>query len=156
MHNLQNLTHEQLISLCQKKRSSVDFFDWLKISKLDLRGVWEKCERGDWMLWIAEESRISERILIGIGGECAASMLHRMTHPDSIAAVHACAAYYRGEIGDRELSAVQSAARDAAIKEVSNSAAFSVAYAIIGSASNCAWHSPLESAEVARKFIKIV
>ena len=76
--------------------------------------AWQKCEMGDWMLWISAKAGVDERKLFLAKGLCAQLSVPYMEDQRSVDAVNAAIAYGRGEIGYGELEKTNSAACAAA------------------------------------------
>jgi len=89
------------------------------------RPVWNKCERGDWMLWIAKKIGIDNKILTHAKYLCANQVRHLMKDKRSIAALDACKDYVEGKITRKQLDA------DAAAAYAAAAAAAAAAYAAV-------------------------
>lgn len=59
----------------------------------DIFDAWNKCQRGDWMLWLASKLKIDHRLLILAKGKCAETVLHLMEDDRSKGAVKAAIEY---------------------------------------------------------------
>ena len=94
--------------------------------EMTIEEVVEKCERGDWLLWLAKKVNIDDRNLTLAKGLCANTVRHLMTDERSIAAVDAAIAYGKGEIDREELNAASAAAY---ASYVAYDAAYDAAYA---------------------------
>ena len=78
------------------------------------RQAWNKCERGDWMLWIAKKIGIDDKILTHAKYLCANQVRHLMKDKRSIAALNACKDYVEGKITREQLDDATAAADAAA------------------------------------------
>lgn len=76
--------------------------------------VWQTCERGDWMLWLAQRADIDTRTLTLAKARCAELAIPYMTDERSINAVKVALAFGRGEATMEELKAAAYAAYAAA------------------------------------------
>jgi len=91
-----------------------------------LEEAWEKCERGDWMLWLYQKlypENIRELTLAK--GHCVNTVRHLMKDERSIKAVDAAIAFGEGKIGEEEL---RKAAAVAAAYVAAAAAAYTAAY----------------------------
>ena len=69
-----------------------------------LEEAWEKCKRGDWMMWLyvhLHPDHIKERVLVA--GLCVNTVRHLMKDIRSITAVDSAIAFGKGEISKHEL-----------------------------------------------------
>lgn len=73
--------------------------------------VVEKCHRGDWLLWLAEEVRVEKHLLVLAGGLSANTVRHLMKDERSKNAVDVYIRYGQGHATDEELNAAMSDAR---------------------------------------------
>ena len=89
-----------------------DALDWIEENNIQsLKEAWEKCERGDWMLWLyirVHPKNIRERVLAA--GHCANTVRHLMKDDRSIKAVDAAIAFGEGKISKKELRTIYAAA----------------------------------------------
>jgi len=88
---------------------SIPFLD----SKKDYKQAWEDCERGDWMLWIAHNTKVDKKIITLAKGLCANTVIHLMKDKRSIHAVEVAIKYGRGLATDKELNDAADDAIDA-------------------------------------------
>ena len=100
-------------------------------SQKDHKTAWDICERGDWMLRIAEKSGIDIRVLTRTKVECAKLVEHLMTDKRSINALRVAERFADGMSTIDELRAAAVAAAYAAydVDETAFAAAFASAYA---------------------------
>jgi len=118
-----------------------------------LQEAWDKCERGDWMLWYLGQTcgateTDSHRTMTACKAACARLVLHiwEAKYPDDARpklAIEAAEKYSRGEI-TASASAASAAAADAAAADAADDAASaaSAAYSAAASASaaySAAW-----------------
>ncbi|MDE1971446.1 MAG: hypothetical protein KGI50_07775 [Patescibacteria group bacterium] len=95
--------------------------DWSK--GMTAQEAWEKCERGDWLLWWAQKENIDLRMLTLAKGECAKTVYHLLKDDRSRRAVDAAIAFGKGEITRQELDAsAEAAAKAAAAKAAASEA----------------------------------
>ena len=76
----------------------------------DYRAAWQNCERGDWMLWLAQVLNVDDRKLIFAKYLCSKQVQHLMEDQRSIDAMEASLRYANGEIGRDELNKYAEAA----------------------------------------------
>jgi hypothetical protein len=81
--------------------------DWCAENNITtIEEAWEKCERGDWMLWLYRKLYPNNlRELTLAKGHCANTVRHLMTDSRSINAVDAAIAFGEGKISKVELRA---------------------------------------------------
>jgi hypothetical protein len=123
--------------------------------------VWATCQRGDWMLWLAQKVGVDKRTLTLAKARCAELVLHLMTDERSRDAVAMALRYGHGEATDEELSDAASAsaaayayaAAYAAYASAYASAAAYVAYAAYASASAAKAATLQKCAEITREVI---
>jgi len=134
-----------------------------------LAEIWEQCERGDWMLWLACRAGIDKRTMTAAKAECAATVKHLMKDPRSIKALEVAQAYGRGEATDEELAAAAAAAdaaaddaTDATAGDCGSCAAYTAAYAAYAAAADAytatyaaKTKNQLQTAEIVRSIITI-
>jgi hypothetical protein len=65
--------------------------------------AWEKCERGDWMLWLAARLGIDDKKLTLAKALCAKQVEHMITSPKSLACLKGCFDYVEDRIKSDEL-----------------------------------------------------
>ena len=73
--------------------------------------VIQECNRGDWMLWLAQKVNIGLQPLTLAKGHCANTVRHLMEYESSLKAVDTAIAYGEGKVSIEELNV---AAADAA------------------------------------------
>jgi predicted alpha/beta hydrolase family esterase len=100
--------------------------------------AWEKCERGDWMLWIAQNLQVDVRKLVLAKSLCAYTVKHLMKER-SKNAIYVAFKYGRGKATKTELNAAYADAADVANAAYAYAdatyayaadAAYAVAYAV--------------------------
>jgi hypothetical protein len=131
---------------------SKDFKEFAE--KLTFKEFHETCERGDWMLWLFNESNpdcLKELTLAK--GHCANTVRHIMKDERSIAAVDAAIAFGEGKITREELDK----AADTAYATADDAAAAYAADAATATADACAARksNQLETANICRKYLPI-
>ena len=80
----------------------------------DLATAWARCERGDWMIWLAQTVGVELRPLTGAKAACAEFARPYITDPRSLAALDTAHAFGRGECSADELAAAADSAAAAA------------------------------------------
>ena len=96
----------------------------------DLATAWARCERGDWMLWLAQKVGVELRPLTAAKAACAEFARPYITDPRGIAALDTAHAFGRGECGADELAAAAyyAAAAKAAYDAAADAAAAAAPY----------------------------
>ena len=74
-------------------------------AQIDYKTAWENCERGDWMLWIAQKQNIDIRILTKAKVECAKLVEHLMKDERSINALRVAEKFADGLATREEMGA---------------------------------------------------
>ena len=112
------------------------------------RDAWEKCERGDWMLWIAKNQKIDIRVLTRAKVECAKLVEHLMTDDRSVNALRVAEKFAAGAATEKDLSdaAAAAAAADAYDAYDAYDAADAAAYAAAANAANAAYAAAYDDA----------
>jgi hypothetical protein len=95
------------ISKLKELDACVEATDWCEKNNITtIEEAWDKCERGDWMLWLYRKLYPNRlRNLTLAKGHCANTVRHLMTDPRSINAVDAAIAFGEGKISKVELRA---------------------------------------------------
>jgi hypothetical protein len=84
-------------------------------SKASAGEAWNDCPRGDWMLWIAAELGIDDRLLVKAKALCANTVRHLMTDKRSTDAIDAALRYADSRIDRKGLRVYISEANNAYI-----------------------------------------
>ena len=113
---------------------------------MTIEEVVAKCERGDWLLWLAQKIDIGLQPLKLAKGHCANTVRHLMTDKRSIAAIDTAIAYGGGKATFAELKA----ASDAAYAAYADAYA---AYADVAAAYAADAASRLKTADICRQYI---
>lgn len=121
-------------SLChnlKQKAMKTEHFNWLKYKFAcgesikwieqnniqSLEEAWNACERGDWLLWLAQELGIEKRKLVMCGALCAHTVVQYMEDARSRNAVRIAFLWGRGKATDEQLEETRKDAEDAWIDE---------------------------------------
>ena len=89
--------------------------DWIAENNIQsLEEAWNACERGDWLLWMAEMLCVDQRKLMMCGALCAHTVIQHMKDPRSRNAVRVIFLWSRGKATDEQLEYARYAARYAA------------------------------------------
>jgi hypothetical protein len=92
--------------------------------------AWDECDRGDWMLWLAQKKGVDLRKLTLAKARCAKLVIHLMDDERSRNAVGVAERYGLGEATREELDAASaSASASAASVYVASASAASAVYA---------------------------
>lgn len=113
--------------LLRELRACSDAREWAR--EMTIEEVVSKCERGDWLLWLAKKVNVDNRRLTLAKGKCANTVRHLMKDDRSIAAVDAAIAYGNGKITDKELADAADAADDASYA-FADDASYAADYAV--------------------------
>jgi len=104
MNELNNRLEE--LNACSEAR------EW--VGDKSLKKAWERCERGDWMLWYYFKEVGFTKDLVKAKADCASLVKHLMKDQRSLDALQACYDYVDGKISKEELRRVAAYASDAA------------------------------------------
>ena len=130
-----------------------DAVDWARgYDSLD--SAWSACERGDWMLWLAERFGADNKTLVLAACDCARLALPYTSDPRVLACIETTERWARGEATLEELSAARAAASAAAwaASDAARAAERAAAWATSDAARAAAWAAaPSKCADVARK-----
>jgi len=114
------------------------------------RQAWNKCERGDWMLWIANRIGVDDKTLTHAKYLCANQVRHLMKDKRSIAALNACKDYVEGKITRKRLDTYADAAyADAAYAAAADAAAAAAYAAYAAAAAAYAAYAAADAADAA-------
>ena len=86
---------------------------WVATQK-NYKEAWQNCNRGDWMLWLAQRLNIDKHKLTLAKGLTAKLVIHLMEDERSINAVHIAIKYGNHQATDEELKIADAAAAAAA------------------------------------------
>jgi hypothetical protein len=106
---------------------------------------WEKCNRGDWMLWLLFkilkplENELVLRKITSIKVKCVRLVQHLISDKRSLVALDISEKFSKGEATRKELDAAAAAAADAAAYAADAGAAYAAAYAAVYAADAAAY-----------------
>jgi hypothetical protein len=153
----------KLIDYCESISACEDALNW--IGDKSLSEAWETCNRGDWMIWLINNSEndVTDKQLRLIAVDCARQVQHLMTDQRSINALDVAERYANGEATYEELAAARAAAwaaaRDAAwaAAGAAGDAAWAAAWAARAAAGDAARDAAWgKQAEIVRKYVPII
>ena|SRR3990172_3159185 len=98
--------------------------------------AWNACERGDWMLWLAQQIKVDLRVLTLAKGRCAELVIDLLKGERSRKAVLVAIAFGQGKATRKELDA---AATDAAFAAYAANANAAFVYRIDAANANAAY-----------------
>ena len=111
---------------------------WVATQK-NYKEAWQNCNRGDWMLWLAQRLNIDKHKLTLAKGLTAKLVIHLMEDERSINAVHIAIKYGNHQATDEELKIAYAAAYDAAAAAAAYAYAAAAAYAAYAAAADAAY-----------------
>lgn len=99
-----------------------------------LKEAWDTTDRGDWMLWLMEnsENKVTDKQYRLIAVKCARRVQHRMKDQRSIDALDVAERYANGQATDDELKAAWAAWAAAAWEAAAWAAAEAAEWAAVG------------------------
>ncbi|WP_340641165.1 putative immunity protein, partial [Staphylococcus pseudintermedius] len=107
------MKRDQLLNLLSKHNDCPEATEWVRASdKQTAREIWESCERGDWMLWIAARLEIDRKLIVTAACLCARqSLVHvRPGEERPRIAIETAERWVRGEATIEEVREARSAA----------------------------------------------
>lgn len=100
----------------QKNNACNPSIIWIKQNNIQsLKEAWYACERGDWLLWMAEKLGVDKHKLVLCGALCAHTVVQYMEDARSRNAVRIAFLWGRGKATDKQLSSAGDAALNAAL-----------------------------------------
>lgn len=129
--------------------------DYLETNNYNLQEAWDKCERGDWMLWLyARLHPKNRKEVILVKGHCANTIRHLMKDERSVKAVDAAIAFGEGKITEDELNNV--AISDSASAETADTYIACIAVYAAANTSDITEEENLKmTADICRKYLTI-
>ena len=138
------MKRNQLLDLLKKHNACPEATEWVRASdKQTAREIWESCERGDWMLWIAARLEIDRKLIVTAACLCARqSLVHvRPGEERPRIAIETAERWTHGEATINEVQIARNAAADdaaaacaAAYDADADAAAYAAAYAAYAAA----------------------
>ena len=112
---------------------------WVEENNIStLEDAWNTCNRGDWLLWMADKLGIDKHKMTICGALCAHTVVEHMENPRSRNAVRVAFLFGRGKATLEELKEARIAAWAAAAAAAA-AAAWAVAAAAAAAADAAAW-----------------
>ena len=118
MNELSNRLEE--LNACPEAR------EW--VGDKSLKKAWEKCKRGDWMLWYYFKEAGFTKELVKAKADCVSLVKHLMKDQRSLDALQACYDYVDSKISKKELRRAAAYAAYAASATYAASDAYDAAY----------------------------
>jgi len=70
------MSRDEFLALLTKRHACNDAMTWVRSSdKTTAREIWDSCERGDWMLWLAANIEIDRKQIVSAACLCARQAL---------------------------------------------------------------------------------
>ena len=127
-------------------RACAEVLEWAK-TQSDLYDLWNNCNRGGWLLWLANRLKVDRKKQMLCGALCAHTVVHLMTDRRSREAVRIAFLYARGKATDKQLQEAWEAAAEAAAEAADNETARAAVSAVWAASS--VWASDVWAAEAA-------
>jgi len=138
-------TKQELLTKMQELKACKDAVVWVTDLETDLASeVWDRCERGDWLLWLAGELGADRKLLVSGACACARTSLLYIKDPQALEvttkALVIAEKWTKGAATDEELkiAATSAAAYASASATVAAYAAAYAAYAAYAATSAAA------------------
>lgn len=146
------MDNQQLVEFLKKNHACAPSLEWLQ--SRTLAEVWEQCERGDWLLWLAAKAGVDRKRLVMAACACARLALVHVPSGEERPriAIETAESWCRGEAN---IEQVREARRNAAAYAAyAYAAAAAAAYAAADAAYAAARKKSLaKSAELVREVI---
>jgi hypothetical protein len=116
----------------------------------DWKEVYETCERGDWLLWLYQNTNHNKRKLVLAAAKCAETVIRLMKDDRSKKAIEVAIRYGLKDATEKELKkAAEAAAEAAAAEDITKAAAYTAAYAAAYAAAAAADDAAYDAAAAA-------
>jgi hypothetical protein len=70
------MKNKVLIKLLTEVSACTEAVEWIKKDKLTLKQAWDKCERADWLIWFAAETKMAtHQEIVLVACDCAETAL---------------------------------------------------------------------------------
>ena len=122
----------EMIGACEEA------IEWVEENNYTLKEAWQKCERGDWMLWFAAKQGVNLRRLVLAKSRCAKLVKHLMKDKRSRSAIEVAERFGLGQATHKELDAADVAATNAAAAFAAAAGAVDATDAAAANAANTA------------------
>ena len=110
------MKHSDVIALLNKKSACSEATEWVESHRWTAKTLWNRCENGAWMLWIAARIGVDRKLLVRAACACARESLKyvRAGEERPRVAIETTERWTRGEATIGEVRAAADAAADAA------------------------------------------
>jgi len=124
-------TKQELLTKIEELKACKDAVVWVTTLETDLASeVWDRCERGDWLLWLAGELGADRKLLVSAACASARTSLPYIKDPQALEiatkALASAEKWTKGAATDEEMKIAHAAAYDT---DASSDYASSAAYA---------------------------
>ena len=108
------MDNQQLVTFLKKNHACAPSLEWLQ--SRTLAEVWEQCERGDWLLWLAAKAGVDRKRLVMAACACARLALVHVPPGEERprVAIETAEAWCRGEATIEQVKEARRNAADAA------------------------------------------
>jgi hypothetical protein len=154
LHKRYNMKTDKL----EKLHACSEAIEWVRMQK-SIPLAWKNCNRGDWMLWLAQKLDVDDRKMTIAKAMCAKQVKHLMKDQRSKDTLQACFDYANGKITRKQLNVYAAAyAADAAAYAAYAAADAAAAYAAYAAATAAAAYAAREkslkkSADICREYL---
>ncbi len=109
-------TKEDLLSAMKELRACLDATQWVETQEGSAQEIWDRCERGDWMLWLAAKLQVDRKLIVKAACLCARTALKyvRPGEDRPLKCIETTERWVRGEATIEEVREARRAAVDAA------------------------------------------
>ena len=123
----------------QANKACGSSIQWIEENNIQsLENAWYACERGNWLLWMAEKLKVDKRKLVLCAALYAHTVMQYMEDPKSRNAVRIAFLWGRGKATDIELEKASADAWIIALGALAHNVADAAAWAAAWTTSGCA------------------
>ena len=144
------MTRDDLLSSLQRLGACSDSLSWVRSQDGSAYDLWRRCDRGDWLLWLAARAGVDRQRVVLAACDCAEPALAHVPVGEERPRV-AIEAARRWAHGDATIGEVRAAARAAAYAADAAAHAADAAYSAADAhAADAAYSAYTAAADVAR------
>jgi len=151
------VTKQELLTKMQELKACKDAVGWVTTLNTDLASeAWDRCQRGDWLLWLAGELNADRKLLVSGACACARTSLTYINDPQALEiatnTLNVAEKWTKGTATDEEMKIASDAAYTASAYAAAAAAAatyaayaydaaYNASYAAVSAASYAAYAS---------------
>ena len=122
--------------------------DWASTQKGSFQKSWDKCPRGDWLLWLLVRSKSDNKKIVLASCKIARTVLKYIPTVEKrpLVAIQTAEAWVRGEATLEEVREASSSSASSAVYAAQANAAYYAAYASAAASADAAYYAAYASA----------